>query len=362
MDTPFPALPPDADAQEAQIVCPNCGTEWELTPEELAQSAFTCADCETEILLGAESTESVDAESWWRHFLPRSESKWVFVVVMVAYARFLQHVVDDLVTPFTGDDLYLLNYVGWGRVLGHIGRSVVLTPIWETLLLVTIIELLRLVDAPDFLQVILSSAVLCVVDGFYWWPHGVIVAPFFILSALSYLYWRPLSLRTAVGLLMIIHAASNSIPSAWLICKQMDRDIVSRQQTGYSSSWSQADELYRKSMEDFQNGSYTAAIDQARSATLHYPYDPRYFVQLGTALRKNGQLSMAELGFHKAIDLDETNWEAWIGLAAIFTDEKRYPQLLDALHRASISAPPYALPAIQRSISLASRKLSGTAP
>jgi len=39
----------------AVLTCPNCGTEWELTPQEAAAETFTCEDCKTTFPVTGES-------------------------------------------------------------------------------------------------------------------------------------------------------------------------------------------------------------------------------------------------------------------------------------------------------------------
>jgi uncharacterized protein YbaR (Trm112 family) len=47
-------IPVAAQREEAGVcaTCPECGTEWELTPEEAAQGTFTCGDCKTTFPIG----------------------------------------------------------------------------------------------------------------------------------------------------------------------------------------------------------------------------------------------------------------------------------------------------------------------
>jgi hypothetical protein len=345
------------------ITCPSCRTGWELEKHELAQPTFTCTECGTVIPLRESEAAAKQSGGFdWHCFLPRSESKWVFILVMVAYAYILQRIVQDTLEPFTGTNQWMAYVIGWGRVLSHVAEAVVFAPIWETLLLVAIIELLRGLGISAIRQVLVSTAALGVVDGINWWPHGIFVIPFFAICGISYLYWRPTSWRIAIGIVILIHALSNCMPSIWLICTQMERDRISLHSTGYAYNWDQADELYTESGKDLSQNSTSAAIAALQQAIELYQYDSRYYLRLGRAYQVAGHLKEAESAFRQAIGIDQNDWESWDYLATVLYAEKRFPQALDADHRALMSAPPYAQPGIESWIREITLSLTGTSP
>jgi hypothetical protein len=344
---------PDEDAERALKILDGEGApEWnqaDVTPD-------ATAPMEHEVEAPSTRRERFD----WRGFLPRSDSKWVFILAMVAYARILQSTLQYFIEPLIGSNLWMQHVIGWGPVLSNAAEAVVFAPIWETLLLVGIIELFRWVRKPVFIQVLLSTVALGVVDGFHWWPHGVVVLPFFLLCAVSYLYWRAAGWRTAMGIVILIHAVSNCVPTTWLVLKQVDRDRASLNATGYAGNWARADKLYMESYAELENHSTADAIDKLQQAVNLYPYDARYHVRLGSAFEQADRLNEAEAELRKAISLDESDWMAWEGLGRVLNTEKRLTASLGAYHTALDAAPPYARSRLEAWINAITPEVSGT--
>jgi hypothetical protein len=87
LEAAFPASLPEANPP---LTCLGCGAVWELTGEELARPIFSCPECGKPIPHEVEVSTAKPPESDWQAFLPRSQSKWVFILTIVAFASWLQ--------------------------------------------------------------------------------------------------------------------------------------------------------------------------------------------------------------------------------------------------------------------------------
>ncbi len=105
--------PDRAEATGRTLTCPHCGTEWELTEQEMELPVFTCTECGTGIPHEVPGRPSRKFD--WRCFLPRSESKWVFVLVMVAYIHGSSMDRCRTRQSITGTDPAASNIIGWAH-------------------------------------------------------------------------------------------------------------------------------------------------------------------------------------------------------------------------------------------------------
>jgi hypothetical protein len=144
-------------------------------------------------------------------FLPKSDSKIVFILVMVCFSWTLAcffHAIGHsfkLPTPPAG------LFGDRGRPLTRISDLLVLSPIFESLLLIAVIELLRWAHCPIWAQITAGALALALEHSTSWSPWGFIVAPAFAIEAFSYVYWRPTSRKVAFGMTACIHALHNLI-------------------------------------------------------------------------------------------------------------------------------------------------------
>jgi hypothetical protein len=148
-------------------------------------------------------------------FLPRTDSKLVFVLVMACYSWTLASLLQTLGYAI---DLFprpaeLLTARQSGNLVMDLGWLLLFSPIIETLLLVGIIELLRWLHSPPWSQLLVSALVLAALHCIPWPRRGIIVAPSFVIDAFSYLYWRSTSRRSAFGTTACLHALHNIIPA-----------------------------------------------------------------------------------------------------------------------------------------------------
>lgn len=144
-------------------------------------------------------------------FVPKSDSKVVFIVAMVCYTWTLASLVGALVRAFhltpPPPGLFAIH----GDSLARICDLVLFAPLIETLILVSTIELARWLRSPVWLQVAAGAAVIAILHCFPWRARGLIVAPAFAIDAAAYLYWRSASKKIAFTIVACIHALHNAI-------------------------------------------------------------------------------------------------------------------------------------------------------
>ncbi len=331
---------PPVETKSSEITCPGCGVEWALTEQESGQPSFTCTDCATVIPLKQEGPLPISGNSVLRAFLPRSDSKWVFILVMVAYNHFLQLILIHVMAPLVGAGAPTKAH-GWSELTIHLGDSLLISPIWQTLALVGIIEVFRAVRTPTTVQIIIPAILVCSTDGLTWWPHAVYSFPGFAIFGLSYLYWRPVSGSVAAAIAIAIHAMFNATVDIRLVSSTFESERVSGHLTGDASSWERADGIYRGHWDLHQGTENEENIEALRSAIAIYPYDPEYYLSLGLDYRHAGSLAEAEATLRKAVALNdhESLWKAWYDLSFVLNDEKRFRDALDAAHQALLIAP-----------------------
>jgi len=156
---------------------------------------------------------------FFESFVPRSDSAWIFAITMAAYCWIAEDLVLAIInlfhlippTEFTESQRSLF--------LGLMSGLLV-APIFETCLLIGAIELLRWLKSPEWLQVLLSAAILAVPHAIGWGPRRpLIVMPSFAIQAASYLWWRSTSRKKAFAVVAFIHSLINLLPSVADIAK-----------------------------------------------------------------------------------------------------------------------------------------------
>ena len=322
-----------AESGSPNIICPGCGAEWALTEEEAKQPSFTCPDCRVLIPLREVMRPPARSRRFdWSCFLPRSESKWVFVVVFAAYNKALEGLWWGITYPFVPyrDTSSYYTAHGWPYVMGRLADAIVVYPIAETLLLVAIIELLRAPRAPTIVQVFFATLAPCAVDGYRWWPHGLNVAPGFVLMAYAYLYWRPISWRNGIVIVIAIHALYNGTLYVRMVLDQVHKDFVVTELRG-----------------KIANDRYSTSNE---------------YLSLGIAYRDAGHPREGESAIREALALTgtENQWGALYDLSFVLYDEKRLQEALDSARQALPIAPADKRYEVEGQIQFLAPKVNGT--
>jgi len=148
-------------------------------------------------------------------FMPRTRSKFVFVLVMAAYeitfgallatSRRTAQLPKPPPSFFEGSTQHPIE---------HIFEVLLFAPIIESLMLIGIFELVRVARAPAAVQVLTAALFVSELHAWPWWPHAIIVFPSFCIDAGAYLYWRSRGSKKAAFLVVAsIHALANLIPA-----------------------------------------------------------------------------------------------------------------------------------------------------
>ncbi|MEY2487337.1 MAG: hypothetical protein QOH39_2985 [Verrucomicrobiota bacterium] len=146
-------------------------------------------------------------------FLPRSNSKTVFILVMACYgfatSGFIRTLAAAFNAPAPPAGLFTLH----GRPTARAWELLLFAPIVESLILIGTIELFRRLRAPAWTQVAYAALVMGFLHSVSWQPWGFIVAPAFAIQALAYLIWRSESRKVGFAIVACIHALLNLMPA-----------------------------------------------------------------------------------------------------------------------------------------------------
>ena len=148
-----------------------------------------------------------------RVFLPRSESKIVFVLVMVCYAIAATVSMRTLATAFGLPRPEPGVFLRQGSPTAHVVVLLLLAPVTETLLLIGVLELTRWLRAASWFQVTCATALLAVGHSAAANPWGFAVVPAFAIQSLAYLEWRRVSWKVGYAVVASIHALLNVLPA-----------------------------------------------------------------------------------------------------------------------------------------------------
>lgn len=159
------------------------------------------------------SVESIaSGSSWLTKFLPRSQSKTVFVLVTACYAFTAGALAQAIATAF-GAPYPLVGAFAGGSLAFHVLDNLLLAPVGESLILIGTIELLRWLRFPASLQVTCSAVVSASLHAFVSIGIAFVVAPSWFIMSIAYLVWRRASWKTGFIVVASIHALLNLIPA-----------------------------------------------------------------------------------------------------------------------------------------------------
>ena len=118
-------------------------------------------------------------------FLPKSDSKIVFILVMVCFSFTLASFFHAIVHAFRLPTPPVGLFGTRGKPFMRISDLLLLSPVFESLLLVAVIELLRWVHCPVWAQICGAAIGLALEHSTSWSPWGFIVLPAFAIDAFS---------------------------------------------------------------------------------------------------------------------------------------------------------------------------------
>jgi hypothetical protein len=152
-------------------------------------------------------------------FLPRSASAFVFTVVVVCYDLVLTSLFGAIVDIWHFPLRPPSFWESHGDPTAHVINALLFAPLFESCILIGVVELLGWLRAPAVVQVFIAAVVVAVPHSYTWgWePYAFIVTPSFAIQAASYLYWRAVSRKRGLVVVVSIHALHNLIPALSII-------------------------------------------------------------------------------------------------------------------------------------------------
>lgn len=111
---------------------------------------------------------------------------------------------------------------------------------------------------------------------------------------------------------------------------------------GTVEAWQSSQPEYEAGLYNFKIKQYQKAIEHFNAAIALYPFDHRYFYQLGRSIEfSGGKLEDAEAAYRKALSLRSSDWKSWHRLSSVLYVQKKYSEARDALGSAlQLDVPP----------------------
>jgi hypothetical protein len=194
---------------DAAVHCRECGTG-EFESGKSAEP-FPKAESPAEARPPLQATPSASI-GLFSGFLPRGNSKAVFILVMVCYSWTLSAFVSTL-ARLAHVTHAPAGYLSFGSPGIRVVALLLVAPLIESIVLIAVIELAKLVRSPTWLQIVISSLIIAASHSTTWRPHGLIVAPSFAIQAAAYCYWSRCSRKSACVVVVCIHALENLMPA-----------------------------------------------------------------------------------------------------------------------------------------------------
>jgi tetratricopeptide (TPR) repeat protein len=111
---------------------------------------------------------------------------------------------------------------------------------------------------------------------------------------------------------------------------------------GSPGDWSQALPYYNRGNRYMNQGRYSDAVNDYKTAISYYETDPDFYTNLGVALRKLEDYSGAEASFRRAAQLNPNDWVVWSDLANACLKQNRLSETVLNFKRALKYNPPAA--------------------
>lgn len=172
----------------------------------------------------------VTGSSWLRPFIPRSQSRFVFLFAMYCYAVALGNISTQLLVLGRFWEIRIdpqdntARYVEPGFDNSTLIELLVIAPIFESLVMIGIIELLRRFGFRVAVQFAASVIMSCLLHAVQYSFYAAAVAPGMLIIAGTYIYWRPTSLWVGLQMIVLLHFALNCLPRLSVIVERFIAD------------------------------------------------------------------------------------------------------------------------------------------
>lgn len=179
---------------------------------------------------GRQSTPAPTGPSGLEKFIPRSSSQSVFLFVVYCYSCAVATLETRLIDLFhlwptvENSVTHLQRPLRLGVDGANIFDLLILSPVGESLFLIAVIEILRKLRLRASVQVAGATATLCLMHSARYPMWGLLVIPTFFLGALSYLWWRRVSLFTGLRMVVALHMLVNALPAFSLFVQRIKQD------------------------------------------------------------------------------------------------------------------------------------------
>ena len=157
------------------------------------------------------------SSNWFNRFLPRSNSRAVFLFTVTCYALSIGLVEGRIVKalglwPQTIDPIrHVVRTVRLGAEHSPAWTALLLAPVFESLLVIGLIELLRRIKCSIAAQIVAPALFICLLHSAFYIVWGFFAAPLFFIGAASYVYWRRTSFWTGMVMMILIHFFWNGV-------------------------------------------------------------------------------------------------------------------------------------------------------
>ena len=163
---------------------------------------------------------------FFRIFLPRSNSKVIFILAMSCYAIALTSIETHLVGL-----LRVAADKSIHRAVPPIGPPIseykiidllLLSPAGESLIMIAVIEGVRRMRLSTGVQVVTATCVICLFHSLRYTLWGFVVAPAFLIDAGTFVYWRRReSIRIGALMMFVLHACFNAVAAVAVITHRL---------------------------------------------------------------------------------------------------------------------------------------------
>jgi hypothetical protein len=163
-----------------------------------------------------------------RIFLPRSNSKLIFIIAMSCYAIALTTIETRLIQLLrawpTADKSIkqAVSPVGPGIDQFTLVDVLLLSPVGESLIMIAVMEGVRRIRLSTGVQVVSATCVICLTHSVRYTLWGFVVAPAFLIDAGTFVYWRRReSIWVGAWMMIVLHICFNAVAAVGVITNRL---------------------------------------------------------------------------------------------------------------------------------------------